>query len=110
MAKHHENDAAVLAFITERTANGGASPTYREIAAAVGLKSTCSVHRILHRLIKGGLIAAREPWCTRNLYVVGRDVDNSALVAELHSLRRELRHTKIRLRIANAKLGNARAA
>lgn len=37
-------------------ANGGMSPTIREMAKAVGCKSHCSVHRLLSRLEERGFV------------------------------------------------------
>lgn len=46
-----------LAFVTSYIARRGYSPTYREIMAGLGLKSTSGVHRLLHGLkLRGHLL------------------------------------------------------
>ncbi len=51
-----DNQERILEFIKSEIARRGYPPSVREIAAAVGLKSTSTVHGHLRRLEKKGLI------------------------------------------------------
>lgn len=48
---------AILVHVTEYTAQHGYSPTYREIASAVGIKSTSTISRYIQILISNGLLS-----------------------------------------------------
>lgn len=50
-------DARLLMFILEyQIANGGVSPTFAEMADAIGVASKSSIHRVLRRLEAAGLV------------------------------------------------------
>ena len=51
-----DNQERILAFIRNQIQTRGYPPSVREIANAVGLKSTSTVHGHLQRLEKKGLI------------------------------------------------------
>lgn len=51
----------VLNFIGDR----GYSPTYKEIAAALGLRSLATVHKHVHRLAREGEIEIQAPDASR---------------------------------------------
>ncbi|MBA2376446.1 MAG: repressor LexA [Rubrobacter sp.] len=50
----------ILGFLVHKRLRGDVSPTVREIGAAVGLRSSRSVHRHLERLRADGLVASVE--------------------------------------------------
>ncbi|MBQ9980551.1 MAG: transcriptional repressor LexA [Oscillospiraceae bacterium] len=56
MGKAGQKQNEILQYLTERSREGGAPPTVREIAAAVGLRSTATVHAHLNSLAQRGLI------------------------------------------------------
>ena len=45
-----------LTFIRQYVAANGYSPTFREIAGGVGLKSSSEVHRLVHGLVERGSV------------------------------------------------------
>lgn len=63
--------AACLEAI-DRLTVGDVSPTYREIAAALGLKSTGGVHRMIAELVERGALR-RIPYRPRCVQVVSRE-------------------------------------
>ena len=50
----------IYAYITEYVAENGHSPTFREVGSAVGLRSSSTVSRYIHRLIGEGRITIDE--------------------------------------------------
>ena len=50
----------IYAYITEYVAENGHSPTFREVGNAVGLRSSSTVSRYIHRLIDDGRISIEE--------------------------------------------------
>ena len=56
MRASHENQQRILDFIKSEIENKGYPPSVREICAAVGLRSTSTVHAHLNRLEEQGLI------------------------------------------------------
>lgn len=50
--RNHAREEAILQFIQSKSV----PPTLREIGAAVGLRSTNTVHVYLHRMVRDGLI------------------------------------------------------
>lgn len=61
--------AQIISFIRQFTAENGFSPTMREIAAGVGLKSTSTVFDYISRMEKKGLVTS-TPCKQRSLRVV----------------------------------------
>lgn len=57
MPRTSTKQGEILAFLRQFTADNGYPPSVREICAAVGLKSTASVHYHLGELRRSGLIA-----------------------------------------------------
>ena len=49
----------IYAYITEYVAENGHSPTFREVGKAVGLRSSSTVSRYIHRLVDEGRIVQR---------------------------------------------------
>jgi SOS-response transcriptional repressor LexA len=75
--------ADILRFLYEYTAdNYGRSPSSREIASAVGLSSTNSVHIYLKRLVEAGYIELVDGGA-RNIRIVGAWYSNPPLPDEL---------------------------
>ena len=69
MRASHENQQKILDFIKSEIENKGYPPSVREICAAVGLRSTSTVHAHLNHLEAQGLIR-RDPTKPRALEVV----------------------------------------
>ena len=65
-----DNQQRILEYIKTEIQNKGYPPSVREIATAVGLKSTSTVHGHLQRLEKRGLIH-RDPMKPRAMEIVG---------------------------------------
>ncbi len=65
-----DNQQRILEYIKDEIQSKGYPPSVREIANAVGLKSTSTVHGHLRRLEKRGLIH-RDPLKPRAMEVVG---------------------------------------
>ena len=61
----------IYEFLVERS-QGGVPPSIREIGAAVGLKSTSTVHAHLQALEKAGYIL-RDPLLKRAIRILGQD-------------------------------------
>lgn len=59
----------ILLFIVDHISSEGYAPTIREIAAAVGLKSSSTVHGHVERLEKDGLITRRKD-ASRTIQIV----------------------------------------
>lgn len=64
-----EKDKAVYEYYMKAQKNGGVIPSFREIQAAVGLKSTASVHTIVKRLEDMGLLS-REKGKSRSVVAI----------------------------------------
>ena len=69
MRASHENQQRILEFIKSEIEEKGYPPSVREICAAVGLRSTSTVHAHLNHLEAQGLIR-RDPTKPRALEVV----------------------------------------
>ena len=69
MRASHENQQKILDFIKSEIENKGYPPSVREICAAVGLRSTSTVHAHLNHLESQGLIR-RDPTKPRALEVL----------------------------------------
>ena len=69
MRTSEENQNKILAFIRSEIDDKGYPPSVREICAAVGLKSTSTVHAHLNSLEKKGLIR-RDPTKPRALEIL----------------------------------------
>ena len=50
----------VYAFITEYVARNGYSPTFREVGDAIGIRSSSTISRYIHRLVDEGRISTDE--------------------------------------------------
>ncbi|MBR6689370.1 MAG: transcriptional repressor LexA [Clostridia bacterium] len=70
-----KNEDNILNYIRKQVEEVGYPPTVREICAAVGLKSTSSVHWYLSRLADKGLISKGD-LKTRALKVVGQTMSS----------------------------------
>ncbi len=73
MRASEENQRRILDFIRREIEEKGYPPSVREICAAVGLKSTSTVHAHLNQLEKQGLIR-RDPTKPRALEVLDNSV------------------------------------
>ena len=73
MRASEENQRRILDFIRSEIEDKGYPPSVREICAAVGLKSTSTVHAHLNQLEKRGLIR-RDPTKPRALEVLDNSV------------------------------------
>ena len=51
----------IYAYITEYVAENGHSPTFREVGNAVGLRSSSTVSRYIHRLVDEGCLLYTSP-------------------------------------------------
>ena len=51
-----ETEKKILEFVSAYTKRIGCGPTYREIGQAIGLSSTSSVSRHIHRMMNSGLL------------------------------------------------------
>ena len=71
MEKISDTQKKIYEFLVERS-QGGVPPSIREIGAAVGLKSTSSVHANLEALEKAGYIL-RDPLLKRSIRILGQD-------------------------------------
>ena len=60
MLKLSEKEQAVFNYLVKVISENGYAPSVRDIAAALGIKSTSSVHAYLHNLEKNGYIAQEE--------------------------------------------------
>lgn len=60
MIKLNEKEQAVFNYLVKTINENGYAPSVRDIAAALGIKSTSSVHAYLHNLEKNGYIAQEE--------------------------------------------------
>lgn len=60
MIKLSEKEQAVFNYLTKVINENGYAPSVRDIASALGIKSTSSVHAYLHSLEKGGYIAQEQ--------------------------------------------------
>lgn len=69
--KHGETQRLILDFIKDQVNKNGFPPSVREICAAVGLKSTSTVHGHLTRLEKQGLLK-RDSMKPRAMAVTGK--------------------------------------
>ena len=73
MRASEENQRRILEFIRREIEDKGYPPSVREICAAVGLKSTSTVHAHLNQLEKRGFIR-RDPTKPRALEVLDNSV------------------------------------
>ena len=73
MRKSEENQRRILEFIRREIERKGYPPSVREICAAVGLKSTSTVHAHLNQLEQRGLIR-RDPTKPRAMEVLDNSV------------------------------------
>ena len=74
MRASHENQQKILDFIKAEIEDKGYPPSVREICAAVGLRSTSTVHAHLNHLEAQGLIR-RDP--TKPAPVVNEQIDQN---------------------------------
>lgn len=71
MEKISDTQKRIYEFLVEKS-QGGVPPSIREIGAAVGLKSTSTVHAHLVALEKAGYIM-RDPLLKRAIRILGQD-------------------------------------
>ena len=71
MERISDTQKRIYEFLVERS-QGGVPPSIREIGAAVGLKSTSTVHAHLQALEKAGYIL-RDPLLKRAIRILGQD-------------------------------------
>ncbi len=79
MRASEENQRRILDFIRREIEDKGYPPSVREICAAVGLKSTSTVHAHLNQLERRGLIR-RDPTKPRALEVLDNSVSRGRTV------------------------------
>jgi repressor LexA len=77
----NSNEQNILDFIKKQIKENGYPPSVREICAAVGLKSTSSVHLYLNRLAEKGAIS-KTGLKTRALKVVEEDISPDAKITD----------------------------
>lgn len=85
--------AAALTFIRARIEATGATPSYAEVAEAIGLVSRANIKRIVDVLIRDGHLQAGRRGSSRSISLPDANlaaVSTGALVAELE--RRGWRH------------------
>lgn len=87
-AKISEKEKVIYDYINETIAREGYSPTVRDIQAALGIKSTSTVHAYLNRLEEKGMIR-KDPGKSRTLKTAdgGHYEKNTARVPLLGSVR-----------------------
>lgn len=68
-----DREKKILEYIKEKVEDSGYPPTVREICAAVGLRSTSTVHGYLGRLEKLGMIK-RDPASSRAIELTTEDI------------------------------------
>lgn len=61
MSKHGMQQGKIVVFIKGYHDEHGYAPSYREIAAYLGLKSTSTVHHHIYSLIEDGRLATDLP-------------------------------------------------
>ncbi|MDD3927492.1 MAG: MarR family transcriptional regulator, partial [bacterium] len=66
MGNLSQRQSLILDFIRQNVEKRGYPPTVREIGAAVGLSSTCTVHKHLNSLEQKGYIR-RNPLISRSV-------------------------------------------
>lgn len=59
----------LLAYIADRLGNGGVSPSFQEMADALGLKSKSNIHRLVQSLAERGFIR-RLPDRARSIEII----------------------------------------
>lgn len=80
MAEHKSTkQVEIYEFIKDQIKQKGYPPSVREICAAVGLKSTSTVHGHLERLEKKGLIK-RDPTKPRTIEVVENSLNRKEMI------------------------------
>jgi len=80
MAEHKSTkQVEIYEFIKNQIRDKGYPPSVREICAAVGLKSTSTVHGHLERLEKKGLIK-RDPTKPRTIEVVENSINRKEMI------------------------------
>jgi len=67
---YHDSKTILAYIIKYKAANGGNSPSYREITEQCGIKSTSIVDYLLSDLERGGMIR-RTPGVARSIEIVG---------------------------------------
>lgn len=80
MSKQHEREQKILAFMRNEIKTKGYPPTVREIGAALGIKSTSTVHKDIASLVEHGYLK-KDPSKPRALMLVEDDHIGSAQVA-----------------------------
>ncbi|MDD2627340.1 MAG: transcriptional repressor LexA [Clostridia bacterium] len=80
-----ENEQKILYFLKEQIKENGYPPSVREICAAVGLKSTSSVHLYLTRLAEKGYIAKKD-LKTRAIKIVDNEESSDEKDVNLFSI------------------------
>lgn len=61
-------------FIVQYITEHGYPPTVREIGAAVGLNSTCTVHMHLKKMFDSGMLETDHPGVPRTIRVPGYEL------------------------------------
>ncbi len=91
MSKQHEREQKILAFMRNEIKTKGYPPTVREIGAALGIKSTSTVHKDIASLVEHGYLK-KDPSKPRALMLVEDDHIGSAQVtsAELPPEREDI--------------------
>lgn len=79
--------ANLLAFLKAYVEDHGYSPSYEEMAAAVGLQSKSGVHRLIQGLHEQGLVTKVE-WRKRSILPVSESADHFSTAALLAALKK----------------------
>jgi len=82
MGNLSQRQSLILDFIRQNVEKRGYPPTVREIGAAVGLSSTCTVHKHLNSLEQKGYIR-RNPLISRSVMLAEDPLARKAEVVEL---------------------------
>ena len=86
MGKAGEKQRQIYEYLTLRAREGGTPPTVREIAAAVGLSSSATVHAHLNALAERGLIS-RSSGVSRGVALAPGEAPNERGVPILGTIR-----------------------
>ncbi len=87
--KINEKQKKIMDFVKKQVEEKGYPPSVREICAAVGFKSTSTVHAYLEKLKKEGYIA-KDPTKPRALKIIDKSSDTYASDGNSYYSRKEL--------------------
>ncbi len=69
MPKVSDVPQRILKYISDFNEEHGFSPTIREICSGIGISSSSTVHRHIHRMKEKGILIETKPGCPRSLAI-----------------------------------------